>query len=403
MRFRDNLAFYVMTAVVSLTPLLSACDGQSNKEVWRNQADDRWRAARSALIYDVAEQRFQTGDLRNAESELAKALAIDPTNPRLNTLAGRIAMEQGKLERAYHLYQAAIAGNENYAPAYYFQAIVNQRWKRFDQALTDYQKAYELMPDHPPYLLAVAETMVSLGQRGQAIDLLSSKLQYFDQNASIRGALAHLHMLEGQHDKALSHFREAMLLDPENQKLREELAMALLTSRDYRAAAKAYADIIAELPTTPVRRDLHLALAKCYEELGQDEELREIYLKLARSESSQPEDWLKLSELAWADGDLGGTLTAANRVIRLMPENPKGYLMAGLVWQERGRVRDAVAMFDRAASVDPTNAEALILRGIILQREGHSAAAVQAFEKAVERQPNDQRAVKLLQSMSAAQ
>ena len=72
------------------------------------------------------------------------------------------------------------------------------------------------------------------------------------------------------------------------------------------------------------------------------------------------------------------------------------YVLAGLVWQQRGQTKRALQLFDRAAKVDKTSAEAAILYGIALEDLGQPGQAANSYREALRRDPSDQRAQQLL-------
>ncbi|MFA9480201.1 tetratricopeptide repeat protein [Phycisphaerales bacterium AB-hyl4] len=394
----------LMLAVVVVTPVLVAggCQSQSNHEQNVNAANDRWLQTRSSMMLELAQQQFDTGDLDNASRTVRDAMAMDPSNARLQVLAGRISLERGQLERAYHLFQAAIALDDTASEAHYYKGLVLQRWQRHDRAHESYKRAYEITPDDAGYLMAAAEMLVEIDRLEEGIAMLEGQLNYFDQNAAIRAALAHLHAMNGRPDLAVTYFRRASLLDPDNDKLREDLALTQIASGQMEDAIRTLESLLKKEEFSG-RRGLRLALARAYEEIGQDAQAREQYLRLARGERAEGRDWIRLAEISWGEGDTNGTLYAANRAIELSPGRHEGYLFAGLAWQQRDRLDDALKMFDRAADLAPSEASPLILRGIALQRAGQRAAAAEAYEKALERQPDDHRAQRLLSQVAGAQ
>jgi tetratricopeptide (TPR) repeat protein len=384
-----------LAAALALVP---ACSPNKAREEAVNAANERYYAMRSALMLDMARQQFETGDLDLAERTVRDASIVDPRNPRIHVMAGRIAMEKGRLERSFHFFAAAIELDEDHAEAHYYQGVVLQRWQRHGEAMERYQRAYEIHPDNVSYLLASAEMLVALDEVERAVLMLEEKLSYFDQNATIRVALAHLNAMQGRHDQSMHYFHQAMLLDPENPKLQEHLALSQIAAGRYDAAITSLERLLADASMRD-RRDLRRALAEAYLRTERLPLARQTYLELARSPDGNARDWVRLGELAMRDGDLYGALEASNQAIRREPLHHEGYLLAGMVWQRRDRLDEALRMFDRAAELSPGDAAPLILRGIALERAGRRAAAAEAYAQALTRQPDDERAQRLLSNV----
>lgn len=402
----------LLAAVALSATLIGGCAGK-NKTVkgWRDDANNRWLEMRSGMMLDMAQQAFDTGDLDRAEKELNQALALDPGNDRLQTLGGRIALERGRLEKAFHHFELAIKKDTpeekelkkgvkpTNSDARYYQAVVLQRWKRFDDALQRYTEAYEIKPDQPNLLMARCEMLVELDRIDEAIELLNERLGYFDQSAGVRAMLGHIHMLRDDPEQAVSFFTQASLLDPENLKIREELTRAQFAAGQYREAAKNVVKL-RQHPDLADRVDLRRLEAQAYLKMGRTLDARRIYLDLTRTPNVSVTDWITLGQMAWQDQDPGGALSAATRAIKLDPKRHEAYILAGMVWQKRGNIDEALRNFDRAADYAPDDAVPLILRGIALQKDGRAAAAADAYTQALQREPGDARALKLLKSVA---
>jgi tetratricopeptide (TPR) repeat protein len=398
---------HAMHRVRTLAPALAAAmlltgvvGCQKNHEKNVNVAKDRYLQLRTGLMLQMAQQQFETGDLDIAEKSVKDAMTVDPTNPRLMVLGARIALERGQLERAYHLLNMAIETDPKMAEAHFYQGIVHQRWQQNDRAYERYTSAYDLRADNAGYLMAMAEMLVAMDRRGEAMELLESKLVYFDQHSGLRLAIGQLYQVEGNHERAAEFFMQASLLRPDDLKLKEELALELAAAEKFERAAEILQELLAD-SSYQNRFDLQRALVGVYLHQGKDRPARDLLQQITRYSPQSTDDWLRLAELNWSLGDLGGTLTAANRVMSLAPQRHEGFLLVGMVWQKRERLDDALKMFDRAAELAPDNAVPLILRGIALEKAGRHEAAIAAYRQALVRQPDDARAARLLDAAVA--
>ena len=121
---------------------------------------------------------------------------------------------------------------------------------------------------------------------------------------------------------------------------------------------------------------------------------------MSTSDGSDAQAWMRLGEVAWALKYTSGTLLAANRAVALAPNGQEGYLLMGMVWQQRNRVDEAIKMFDKAAELAPLSADPLLLRGIALERAGRKSAAAEAYAEALKRKPGDTKIQGLLAGVS---
>lgn len=389
--------------------LLPACnsDQQSNREKWKADADGRWNTVKSSIAIQMAEDQFNAGQLGLAQKTIEEAMANDLKNPQLWVMGGRIALEKSELETAYQRLAKAIEYGEEMegysqkkkAEPYYYQGIVDQRWQRYDSAKDKYILAYERDPENVAYFLAKCEMMVQLDQLAEAASELESKTSYFDQNATVRALLGHVYRRQGNHEKAALWFKQASMLAPEDMKLKEEVARSQMEVGRFGDAARGFKELInAEYGAT--RTDLHRLLAESYVKAGKLHEAKDQYTKLTGLDRTSIHDWSKLGELSYRLGDDGTALQAANRLINLAPDDHRGYLLAGMVWNKRDRLDRALSMFDRAAELAPNDTTPLILRGIALQKNDRPAAAADAYKQALSLDPDNKRAQHLLTSVT---
>lgn len=375
---------------------LAGCHSNKSSHVQNVEAaKTRWSNIRTEHKLQIARQQFETGDLDQAEKTLLEAMAFDAGSARLWCLAGRIALERGQLEKSAQRLTKATELDPKYPEAYYFLGIVQQRWKEFGRAHDAYLKAYELQADNVMCLLAVSEMLVAQERPDEALALLESKTTYFDQNSGIRMAIGQLYMIKSDFKRAAEYFRQASLLRPDDLRVVEDLAMARIGAREYKAAINDLQRLLKE--ARPERRE-HLlrTLASTYLTADRIDEARATYLELTRLDRNDVEAWIKLGEISLMRDEMGPALSAANRVISLAANQPEGYLLAGLVWQKRKEVDKALTHFDRAAQLAPQEVDAVILRGVTLEQAGRFDAARVAYNEALRRKPNDERVRKLL-------
>jgi len=366
-----------------------------------------WNALKSSIALEMAEDYFNSGQLALAQRTVEEAMANDVDNPRLWVMAGRIALENSELETAYRRLDRAIEladGLEGYtrkqqAEPYYIQGIVDQRWQRYDSAMDRYTLAYERDPENVSYFLARVEMLMELSRLDEAVAELEDKANYYDQNPTVRALLGHVYRRQGNNAQAAIWFRQASMLAPEDMKLHEEVARSLCAVGRYGEAIRTLHEIIGtEYAAT--RTDLHRMLADAYVQTGNLRDARDTYASLTRMDPTSVFDWSKLGEVAYQLQDNATALQAANRLINLAPDDHRGFLLAGMVWNRRDRLDNALSMFDRAAQLAPRDTTPLILRGIALQRNDRPAAAADAYRQALTVNPDDARAQRLLSSVT---
>lgn len=399
---RANVGRVIVFVLAGWLVVGSAGCASTKKEV-KDKAEANWKRMRSGMMLQMAQQQFDTGDLDQCEKTLKEAMGVDGGNEKLLTLSGRVAMERGQLERAYHLLEQAGKLNAKAPEPHYYEGIVLQRWQEYDKALEQYQQAYKLNPDNVAYLLAVAEMYVAKDDTAGALKLLKEKLTYFDQNAGIRAGVAQIHMMRGEYAEAAEYFRKAAVLQPDNLRLVEDLATAQLAAGQGGEAMRNLRRLV-ESPGYTDRDDLQRMLAKAYLAADQPDEAKKVYQKLTRKNPEDAASWMGLAQVCWKKGDGAGSLAAAQRAIKAAPMEPEAYVWAGTVLQDKRQWTEAVRMYDRAAKLAPKEATPVVLRGLAYERSGQMGKAIEDYKRALILDPENQRAKLLLdRAMAQAQ
>ncbi|MAE60595.1 MAG: hypothetical protein CMJ49_04460 [Planctomycetaceae bacterium] len=388
-----NFLLSIAAALLS-TVLASGCATETRDDA-KKAAVERWMQTRANLMYGVARQAFEVGELDKSERTCRGVLAEEPLNLPFLKLWARIQIERGQLEPAMATLNHAAAVNEEDSETHYLLGLVNQRWQRYDEALLSYRKSYVFEPENVRGLLAVTEMLVKLDRVDEAIEGLEAKLVYFEYNAAVRVALGRIHALRGENTQAIHYYREASLLSPDDLQITEHLSRALLSDGQHANAIDYLTQLLAD-ESYAQRRDIRADLAEAYMATNNVAKARLIYLDLTREAPQIVDNWIKLGQAAWILGDDRRVAEAAERTIALDPDRYEGYLLRGMSTQKAGDVGEALAFFKRASELEPNNPLPLVLQGMGFEQAGQPAAAAEAYNQALRVAPDDVRARHLL-------
>ncbi|MBE0696039.1 MAG: tetratricopeptide repeat protein [Anaerolineaceae bacterium] len=106
----------------------------------------------SGLLGLMAQTQAECGDDKAAERYAFKALRIDPDQPDLTLMLGRLQRKSGQLDQAIHLLGEVIRMSPNNLEAYQEMASVYQERREYIQALQVYRQAMRIAPsDHQAF------------------------------------------------------------------------------------------------------------------------------------------------------------------------------------------------------------------------------------------------------------
>ena len=392
---------WIVSAAVAVTMLGGGCQSGSKTHAQaKAAAKERWGNARGGVLYGLALQQFQNGELDKAEQTCVQAMEAAPKNVPCQELIARIMIERGELERAYVMLEQVQKLDPARPEPHYLTGIVLQRWQRYDGALAAFDEAYRLKPDQPSAFLAAAEMLVKLDRVDEALTRLEDKKAYFENNADLRVELGRVHMLRRDFPHAVACFHEASVLDPEDDGIKEHLALAQVAAAQHAEAIQNLKALI-QTPKGKDRDDLRMALGDCYLATQRPVEARAQFLEIVRRNEGDVDAWIKLGQAAWIVEDPVRLSQAAERVTVLAPERHEGYLLRGMIEQRAGRYEAAVAQFELAAQKAPASAAPLLLKGVAMEKMGDRAGAAEAYRQALKVAPDDPRAMKMLAAVSA--
>ena len=98
----------VMCSLLAVVLLGGCANNKTQHAKWVDNADARWNGMRASALTDMAQGQFDAGQLDQAHATIRDAASIDPDDPAVHLLAGRIALENSLLERAYKHFGTCI-------------------------------------------------------------------------------------------------------------------------------------------------------------------------------------------------------------------------------------------------------------------------------------------------------
>jgi tetratricopeptide (TPR) repeat protein len=243
-------------------------------------------------------------------------LKLNPAEAYFNR--GLEYYNNGDFDQAISEYNKVIQLVPNNANAYYNRGLAYAGKGDLDPAISDYDKAIQLNPDF-------FEAYIN---RGNA---------YFDN---------------GNMDQAISDFDKAIQLNP-------DFVMA------YYNRGNAYKD----------KGDLDRAISDFDQAIQLDPTLAQAYVNRGIAYSEQ--------------GDLDRAISDYDKAIQIRPDDTLTYFARGNAYRDKGDLDRALSDFDQAIQLNPNLADAYYNRGATYAEKGDTASAIADFKKVLELCGND--------------
>ncbi|CAA9438518.1 MAG: hypothetical protein AVDCRST_MAG64-3959 [uncultured Phycisphaerae bacterium] len=396
MRLRSLLSpvWFVAAALA-----VAGCASSGPKEPTEKQkAEDRWRAARAGVMVNLAKDQYRNGQFEKARKSTDEALRLAPKNAQAHLVSARLLIEKGQLEAAEQALAAARQLTPNDGEAFYLSGVVMQRWQKHEQSYELYKTASAKSPAELAYVLAEAESLVTLERQADALALLQAKSDYFEHSGTLRDAIGQLLMQQNRHAEAARAFRQASVLSEDEPAIKERLALALYKTNQHREAA----DLLAKLVQTEAyakRADLFVMLGECQLLLKRTREARITFESASQLDPYSAGVWRGLGRAALEQNDYKRAELSLSKALRFDGGRPETHLLLGTVSLAQGNLDAALVSFVTANKLDPTDPTAACMVGVVLERQKKPQAAARWYTRALQLRPGDKMAGDLLSSL----
>ena len=394
MRLRSLLTPFWFVAVVLTAAGCSSSSGPK-KPTEKELATERWKTARAAVMVNLAKDQYRNGQFEKARKSADEALRLSPKNAQAHLVSARLLIEKGQLEAAEQALATARRLTPNDGEPYYLSGVVMQRWQKYEQAYEQYKVASAKSPAELAYVLAEAESLVTLDRQPDALALLQSKADYFEHSGTLRDAIGQLLMQQNRFAEAARAFRQASVLSEDEPTIKERLALALFKTSQHREAA----DLLGKLVQGEAyakRADVFAMLGECQLALGRPREARVTFETASQLDPYAAGAWRGLGRAAMELNDFKRAELALNKALRYDGGRPETHLMLGYLSLSQGNLDAALVSFVAANKLDPRDTVTLCMVGYVLEKQKKPQAAAKWYARALQIRPGDAMARKLM-------
>lgn len=348
-----------------------------------------------------AHEAYEAGRWDVAESELRRALAVNPYQAEWHFNLGLTLEAAGRHLDAAGSFQRAAELDTEQSQAAVLTGANLIRGGRPAESLAWLAKAADQQPDSTLPFVYRIEAHTSLGDHDQAeLDFYLGQ-QINPEDAELYAALAESLMSRDLFDRAVWCLREAARLDPELPRIQARLAEAYARTGRLERARQLY---LRELRRDPGDIDTLLDLGDLLAEMSRFDEAEEKFRRVLELEPDSVEAHEALGDLADRRGRPGEAIVRYDVVVRLQPEYRGARRRLAALLLRRGSEADRVRAGEllteerRSWESDPESVSVGDLEelGNLLLDVGQAEHAEAAFERLAGALPEDHIPVHLL-------
>ncbi|MEZ0374081.1 MAG: protein kinase [Candidatus Sericytochromatia bacterium] len=201
------------------------------------------------LYYCEARWRLEQGNsLEGAQEYSLFALQKDAYHLPSLRLLGQIFLQREQWERAQRCYERILEHHPQQADAYFSLGRIEQAYANHAAACQSFEKAWQLAPENRDYRFCLAESLLRIGRKYQAMEHVQALMELASDWVSPFALAARIYYSEDQKEAALVHYRKACELEGENPELLYALAALQHELGLYPDALASYRSLLKQQP-----------------------------------------------------------------------------------------------------------------------------------------------------------
>ncbi len=288
---------------------------------------------------DRALEMYERGRWAEAESELRKAIALNPDQPEWHFNLGLTLEAAERDGEALACYERSVALMPGQVDPLLAAGIVSNRLGQHERALTRFAEALRLDNRCEGAYAHQIDSLIRLGRHDEAETTYYLAQQALEEpSASCLAMIADSLIERGLHERAEWCLWEALRLDPSIPRLRARLgAVHAATGR----ARKALQFYLRDLRDDPGNIDTLLDYGEALIELGRHPEASEKFRRVLELEPANVDAHYRLGEIALATGRSEQAHLEFELVLKLDATYPQIRVALAAAMLRRGRIEGA--------------------------------------------------------------
>lgn len=370
--FPDRKAAYFMLAALEGRQGRKAEALEAYRQVTRIDGKD------IAALYLTGMLSLDMGDAAEAQRIAEHLRKHYPKHPSGSRLLGMIHYAAGDFETAAIELRASLQGMPDLA-GYYFLGLAEYRHGNYELALSQFQRALDIQPEHLQARLMVAMTLLRQERVDDCIAQVKQVLAKNDQIAMAHNILGSAYLAKKEFDQAMPHLDRAIALDPSLADAHMKKGLFNLAQGDRQGAEIELEKAVEAAPEALNNRFL---LASLY---LRQQNYREAIETLQAGLDGTEEDallynYMAAAYLAQKQNEQG--LEALNKAKQAKPDYLTPYFNLANYYLSNQQREKALAEYQSILKIAPENVKALISLGTLQEIEGDAAAAKASYQKA---------------------
>lgn len=382
----DSLPRVVFVTGMCMSAVMVGCSHAPHK-THQQRAQEHWSEVRAQVKLQLAQQQYNSGLIDEATATIHESLTYDPNFAPAYVLLARCQLESGLVKAAKRSADHAAQTIKNDSGLMAIRGLVAERSGDLTSALGYYQKARQLDDEVVEYLLSEAECLVAMGERSQAVALLESQRQSYDQDASIHALIGEIALAGGDEQNALRSFRMALSGDVKNRVIAEQYILLAANQGECYDALQAADEHFRATDSEEAPRSLLCAMASCQLQLNRTESARKTIRDLLKRDPDDLESWRLMARIAVETDNASDMQHASVNIARLAPNDADAPIIRAYSLISQGDLSGAQAVLRRMVLRNNNDALGHCLLADVSEQLGRRDTAIVHYRRALEIDP----------------
>ncbi len=256
--------------------------------------------------YLIAQRNY-----KDADHEIDKALKVSPANLKVLQMKLNVATLLADKEMVSNVIGLIKKYHPDNAFGYQKSGDFNMAFKKYDEAILDYEKALKISGKMLPALASIVKANLSTKNYSAAISRLRKISAAQPKNPISLELLGEVYFAKKDFSQAEKYIKEAIRLNPKWLLPYSSLANVYLAMKDTPSAIKVYKSALAVVPDDT---GSYARLAQIYERIGKYDDAITMYEKILQI---KPDDVLASNNLAAILSDIRSDAESLQRARKL--------------------------------------------------------------------------------------
>jgi len=156
---------------------------------------------------------LDVGDVKAGRKVASSIKSKRPDHPATIRIEALADFMEGKYDQALGGLQKSTVAMQDMA-GYYYTGLNYYQLKQYEQAVSSFQKALDLVPDHEQSRLMLAQTFLRQGRIDDCIRTARLAIGKNSRSALAYNILGSAYLAQGKYDQAMSELEKAIEIDP---------------------------------------------------------------------------------------------------------------------------------------------------------------------------------------------